>query len=186
MTEPQNPAEPDPYATPTPGPEQGSSPYGMPQYPPSQYGQPPYGGQPYPPLPQSGYASWLQRVGAYLIDGLLTGVPTIVLVLLGSAIGGGVGVLFLLLGYLAGLSIFIWNTVLRQGRTGQSIGKAQVSVRLIRETDGQPVGPGMAFVRQLAHIIDGIPCYIGYLWPLWDKKRQTFADKICGTVVVRT
>ncbi len=24
--------------------------------------------------------------------------------------------------------------------------------------------------------------YIGYLWPLWDAKRQTFADNVCGTV----
>ena len=42
----------------------------------------------------------------------------------------------------------------------------------------------MAFVRQLAHILDGIPCYIGYLWPLWDAKRQTFADKVIGTYVI--
>ncbi|MDQ1539752.1 MAG: hypothetical protein QOH29_478, partial [Actinomycetota bacterium] len=26
--------------------------------------------------------------------------------------------------------------------------------------------------------------YLGYLWPLWDSKRQTFADKILKTVVV--
>jgi uncharacterized RDD family membrane protein YckC len=25
---------------------------------------------------------------------------------------------------------------------------------------------------------------LGYLWPLWDDKRQTFADKICSTVVL--
>ena len=27
-------------------------------------------------------------------------------------------------------------------------------------------------------------CYFGWLFPLWDAKRQTFADKIIGTVVV--
>jgi hypothetical protein len=26
--------------------------------------------------------------------------------------------------------------------------------------------------------------YLGYLWPLWDAKRQTFADEICSTVVL--
>ena len=41
----------------------------------------------------------------------------------------------------------------------------------------------MSFVRQLLHIVDSI-CYIGYLWPLWDRKRQTFADKILKTVVL--
>ena len=42
----------------------------------------------------------------------------------------------------------------------------------------------MAFVRNLCHIIDGAICYIGFLFPLWDAKRQTFADKILATVVV--
>ncbi len=27
-------------------------------------------------------------------------------------------------------------------------------------------------------------CYIGYLFPLWDQKRQTLADKIMHSVVV--
>jgi RDD family len=42
----------------------------------------------------------------------------------------------------------------------------------------------MAFVRDLAHIIDSIICYIGWLFPLWDARRQTIADKIMSTVVV--
>jgi uncharacterized RDD family membrane protein YckC len=32
--------------------------------------------------------------------------------------------------------------------------------------------------------VDGIICYIGWLFPLWDAKKQTLADKIMGTVVV--
>ena len=47
-----------------------------------------------------------------------------------------------------------------------------------------PIGFGMSIVRQIAHIVDGLVCYIGYLWPLWDAKRQTFADKIMTTVCV--
>jgi uncharacterized RDD family membrane protein YckC len=53
--------------------------------------------------------------------------------------------------------------------------------------DGQPVGGGIAFVRDLCHILDGLPCIllpIGFLWPIWDSRRQTFADKIVNTVVV--
>ena len=34
------------------------------------------------------------------------------------------------------------------------------------------------------HILDAIPCYVGLLWPLWDNKRQTFADKILKMVVL--
>jgi hypothetical protein len=42
----------------------------------------------------------------------------------------------------------------------------------------------MAFARDIVHLLDSLPCYIGFLWPLWDAKRQTFADKILSTVVV--
>ena len=40
-----------------------------------------------------------------------------------------------------------------------------------------------AFIRDLVHILDGM-AYVGYLWPLWDEKKQTFADKIMRTIVV--
>jgi hypothetical protein len=42
----------------------------------------------------------------------------------------------------------------------------------------------MAFVRDICHIIDSIICFVGYLFPLGDAKRQTIADKIVKTVVV--
>ena len=32
--------------------------------------------------------------------------------------------------------------------------------------------------------LDSLVCYLGFLFPLWDAKRQTFADKIIHTVVV--
>ena len=56
------------------------------------------------------------------------------------------------------------------------------------ETGGPPavepksLGFGLSIVRQLAHIVDSLICYIGYLFPLWDAKRQTLADKIMTTV----
>ena len=42
----------------------------------------------------------------------------------------------------------------------------------------------MCFVRYLCHFVDSLACYIGWFWPIWDTKRQTFADKIVSTVVV--
>jgi hypothetical protein len=46
------------------------------------------------------------------------------------------------------------------------------------------MGGGMCFFRQLAHYVDSLACYLGWLWPLWDARHQTLADKIMGTVVV--
>jgi hypothetical protein len=57
--------------------------------------------------------------------------------------------------------------------------------KLVSATTGQSIGGGMGFGRAVVHILDGLPCYLGYLWPLWDSKRQTFADKIIGTYVLK-
>jgi hypothetical protein len=75
------------------------------------------------------------------------------------------------------------NRCLVAGRTGQSLGKRVTKIKLIGEQTEAPIGPTNAFLRDLVHILDAITC-VGYLWPLWDDKRQTFADKIMNTIVV--
>jgi uncharacterized RDD family membrane protein YckC len=129
------------------------------------------------------YAAWLSRVGSYILDFL----PAWVLYLIGGLFSGhgGAGTSVGLLFDLAGLGWIIYNRWVRAGRTGQSVGKSALNTRLIDERTGQPIGGGMAFVRDIAHIVDSIICYVGFLFPLWDSKRQTLADKILHTVVVR-
>ena len=78
----------------------------------------------------------------------------------------------------------VWNFGYRQGTTGSSIGKSIMKFKVVSEKTWQPIGFGPSVVRQLAHIIDVAICYIGYLFPLWDAKRQTIADKIMTTVCV--
>jgi uncharacterized RDD family membrane protein YckC len=85
-------------------------------------------------------------------------------------------------GYLVLLAFVVWNSGYQQGTTGQSIGRRVAKTKLVKLETGEPVGFGMALLRQICH---GVEFGIGYLWPLWDPKRQTFADKIVGTVVVR-
>ena len=67
---------------------------------------------------------------------------------------------------------------------GRKPGEAGAPQRLISERTGEPIGGGLAFARDICHILDSLACYIGWLFPLWDAKRQTFADKIVSTVVV--
>ena len=179
--------------------------YGQPGYGAAPYGQAGYGA----PYGQGGHgvhggrlAEWPSRAGSFLIDNIiptLLVVPGYVMMIAaagtatidpetGELTGGGgtaaTGGLLLLVGGLASLAFWLWNMV-RQGRTGQSIGKKALGTYLVNEHTGQYIGGGMSVVRSLAHVIDGLPCYIGYLWPLWDAKKQTFADKIVGTVVVK-
>jgi uncharacterized RDD family membrane protein YckC len=80
------------------------------------------------------------------------------------------------------LAIVVYNRWYLGGK-GQSFGKKQVGLVLVAESTGQPIGTGKAFLRDLAHILDSIICYIGWLFPLWDQKRQTIADKVMSTVV---
>jgi uncharacterized RDD family membrane protein YckC len=127
--------------------------------------------------PSAVYANWGQRVGAYLVDYL----PIIVLELIGS-ISRNAAVIFLVL--IVSLGWWIYNRCIQAGRTGQSLGKRTLNLRLISDRTGEPIGAGMAFAREICHILDSLACYIGWLFPLWDAKRQTFADKIVGTVVV--
>jgi uncharacterized RDD family membrane protein YckC len=95
-----------------------------------------------------------------------------------------IGILVQSLATLVGLVYLFWNYGYRQGTTGSSLGKSVMKVKVVSEITGQPLGFGMSVVRQLAHFVDAVICFIGFLFPLWDAKRQTLADKIMTTVVL--
>jgi uncharacterized RDD family membrane protein YckC len=162
---------------------QGTPPGGTPPYqggpPPYQGGPggPPYqGGPQYGGIPASQYSDWIHRVGAYLVDILPIAVLGFIVGLMNST-----PLLFIF--YLVALGYSIYNRWVLGGQ-GQSIGKRVVGLRLVSEDTGQPIGTLNAFLRDICHFIDGIICYVGYLFPLWDAKRQTLADKIMKTVVI--
>src|SRR5262249_41433268 len=95
-----------------------------------------------------------------------------------------VGQLAQWLATLVGLAYLVWNYGYRQGTTGSSLGKSVMKIKVVSEVTGQPVGFGMSVVRQLAHLIDAAICFVVFLFPLWDAKRQTIADKLMTTVVL--
>jgi uncharacterized RDD family membrane protein YckC len=156
-------------------------------------------------LPTESYTPWITRVAAFIIDIL----PYLVVVGIGTGVMFAtqqsscvtditqydvsqycssqpslIGQLAQWLGTLVGLAYLIWDYGYRQGTTGSSLGKSVMKVKVVSETTGQPIGFGMSVVRQVAHIVDAIICCIGFLFPLWDAKRQTLADKIMTTVVL--
>jgi uncharacterized RDD family membrane protein YckC len=154
-----------------------------PQYPPPPGSYPPPG----PPGPPAGsLADWAPRAGGLLLDSLIGFAILVVGIIVGAILGAvasALGALVLILTYVALLAYEVIQ-IIKQGRTGQTIGQKIVGLRLVNERTGQPIGGGMAFVRSIAHIVDSLICYVGWLFPLWDTKRQTLADKIVGTVVV--
>jgi uncharacterized RDD family membrane protein YckC len=152
------------------------------QVPPQPYGQSPYG------QPAAAYASWGARFGAYLVDLLIT-VPFVIIALVLGMGTDDAGLptinAFYYIGILGAAVVSGYNRWFLAGKTGQTWGRKALGIRLVSEATGQPIGAGNAFVRDLAHIVDSLACYIGWLFPLWDAKKQTFADKIVKTLVVR-
>jgi len=99
-----------------------------------------------------------------------------------AAVTGSTG--RLVIGAAASLGLLgfgIWNCGYLQGTTGSSLGRRVTGTKLVSIVTGQPVGFGRALVRQVCHVLD---FGIGYVRPLWNGKRQTFADHIVGTIVV--
>lgn len=86
-------------------------------------------------------------------------------------------------GVLIYLVLWSWNRYVRQARTGQTIGKRRQGLRVV-DAHGRTPTAGRLVVRDLAHVLDILPACLGLLWPIWDRRGQTFADKVAGTVVV--
>ena len=124
------------------------------------------------------YAEWPLRVMSALID-------TVGGFILASFVYYGVSRPLGAVIWLAAIAWGIYNAYLG-GQTGQSYGKKIAGTRLVLEATGQPPGGSLGIGRFFLHILDSIPCYVGFLWPLWDAKKQTFADKIVKTLVVTT
>jgi uncharacterized RDD family membrane protein YckC len=132
-------------------------------------------------------------VAAYLIDWVILGACTIPLfvglALVAAATTGdtgatAVGAVLMIVGIVLPFAFWVWN-YWREGTTGWTLGKQALGLQVRRAANGALLGGWLSIGRQILHAVDGALCYLGYLWPLWDDKRQTFADKIVDTVVVR-
>jgi Mce-associated membrane protein len=66
--------------------------------------------------------------------------------------------------------------------TGWSLGRALVGIAVVRR-DGSAVGVGRLMSRELVHLLDTISVFVGWIWPLWDPRRRTFADLLLRTEV---
>jgi uncharacterized RDD family membrane protein YckC len=160
-----------------------------------------------PALRKDTCASWASRVLAAVIDGI----APVVVILIGLGVEMGtrqtlcapttteydvatfcstgnttVGLIVFLASLVIALLFLLWNYGYRQGTTGSSLGKSVVNVKVVDENSRRPIGFGKSVLRQLAHLLDAAICYVGFLFPLWDAKRQTLADKLLKTVCLPT
>ena len=188
------------YPPPPPSPPGGGS-YPRPRH--SGGYAPPPPGPAIRTLPTQDYTPWLTRALAFVIDilpyAVVHGIGTAILLATQQTScvtdvtqyavnqycatqNSTIGMVAQWLASVVGLFYLIWNYGYRQGTTGSSMGKSVMKFKVVSEVTGQPIGFGMSVVRFLAHFVDAIICFIGFLFPLWDSKRQTLADKIMTTV----
>lgn len=67
---------------------------------------------------------------------------------------------------------------------GTTLGGIVLGIKGTRE-DGRPMDFAVALVRHLASYLSAAALFLGFFWAGWDKKKQSWHDKIAGTVVVK-
>jgi len=136
----------------------------------------------------SNYAGFWRRLSANIIDGLIL---TIIIVGFGSEVGlkllptntkessdGLVKIIQLIISFV--YSVLFWVNY-----DGSTPGKRFLGIKIVKE-DGQKIDYPMAIVRYVGYWISSIPLFLGFFWLIWDKKKQTWHDKLAKTVVVKT
>jgi uncharacterized RDD family membrane protein YckC len=73
--------------------------------------------------------------------------------------------------------IFFWVI------SGFTPGKALLGLRVVR-SDGQKLHLGRAILRLIGYFIAALPLFLGFVWILFDNRRQGWHDKIAGTYVI--
>ena len=71
------------------------------------------------------------------------------------------------------------------GNRGGSPLRVRLGVLILDENDGSYIGTKRAVYRGLMSYVSQVVLLLGYLWMLWDPKRQTWHDKIAKSVVVK-
>lgn len=128
-------------------------------------------------------ASWPARAGAIAIDVLL-GVAVIATMAVSAWSAPWLGWLWWV--YVATAACVIVamavNRLLLPTITGWSLGRAVFGIA-VRTQDGAAPGVLRLVGRDLVHLLDTAALFVGWLWPLWDGRRRTFADLLLRTEV---
>jgi len=147
------------------------------------------------------YGGFWRRLFAFLIDEVILYFASLILFLIGllalglrgdmmgrvlSSLGdpahgiGLVALLYIAASLLAGMIYFTWF----HGITGRTPGKMLLGLRVI-QASGDPITPGIAFLRWVGYLISGPLFCLGFIWIAFDGRKQGWHDKIAATLVIR-
>jgi Mce-associated membrane protein len=138
-----------------------------------------------PELAENRLAPWHIRVGAFAVD-VLPGAAVAATMALVALTVGQHAVWYWICVSVGGLAILLVlvNRMLLPTITGWSLGRALFGIAVVRR-DGTAPGAWTLLLRDLAHLLDIASVFVGWLWPLWDSRRRTFADIVLRTEVRR-
>lgn len=129
------------------------------------------------------YAGFWRRYFAYTIDMMIIGIVN-------ASVGfsfafamseNGQGWAFLpSLLISAGYFVYFWSK-----QNGQTLGNRILAIKVVKE-DGTTLDPMTGVVRYLGYLLSGAVLSLGYLWSIWDSKKQGWHDKIAKTIVYET
>lgn len=140
------------------------------------------------------YAGFWARLGASFLDGLIIGiVSTVINLVTGIVLGvaGNSSTSTVVTMAASGLSIIIFVLELVYfiyfiGAKGQTLGKMAFKIKVVKVGTNEAPGYLKAFLREVVgKFISSFVLLLGFLWMIWDKNKQTWHDKIAGTVVVK-
>ena len=151
-------------------------------------------------------AGWWSRVGAALIDGVIVGIGSIVLLIaitapfsVGFFADENVGAVSIIVGFLfATLCVtivaFLYAPAMMARTNGQTLGRMVLDIRVVR-AKGQPMTFGFAMLREVAvkallfgiasSLTFGLASLLDVLWPLWDEENRALHDLIVDTRVIK-
>ena len=128
-------------------------------------------------------ADWTARAGALTVDVLL-GLGVLIaagLVALSARPQGWLWWLCVAMAAVALLAIAVNRYVLPATR-GWSLGRSMFGIAVVGR-DGAMAGPAVLVLRDVAHVLNTVPLFSGWLWPLVDARGRTFADLLARTEV---
>ena len=152
---------------------------------------------PAPPVILGRYAGFFSRAAAYVVDRLIVFAIVFVIMLvvnyfislfridqwLAARVGSTTNQIITLLLSSIGITLVVsfFYDISFWMLSGQTPGKRFLGVRVMR-ADGERLKLRNAIWRQIGYYISTI-LYLGFIWILFDNKRQGFHDKIAGTIV---
>ena len=133
------------------------------------------------------YAGFWVRFGAKFLDGIILGVPSLVVnYFVAQRLDVSVFALPLTaslpVGLVLGGSYYTWFV----GKFGATPGKMAAKLRIVNP-DGSKVSYAKAAGRFLAseYVSSYLTLFIGYLMVCWDDEKRALHDRICSTRVIR-